>query len=255
MKSFAGILTLLCGLSCTFTETRAGKKRELKRLLDSMVRNDNDEEGFKKEKGVRGQCLYTFLELDTKSSKEAVKVVHDLAGWDELSQADARYAALDETYNKRNEEVKGETAVLEESKELLALEPVKNTVVDIKEYQRDMLKAMLELVKWAEKNQYSIYFYQLDPIGKTELPCAKAIQESYASKYPDLLHSENNEVLEETKDKLDDSKRTLEEMIATYMKKIDDLEAKATKIPEIKKALVAAGWKFPVEKRAMTKDL
>ena len=27
MKSFAGILTLLCGLSCTFTETRAGKKR------------------------------------------------------------------------------------------------------------------------------------------------------------------------------------------------------------------------------------
>ena len=77
-----------------------------------MVRNDNDEEGFKKERGVRGkkdttviksacecikdwrffhsitpinpfylqgQCLYTYLELDSKSTKAAVDVVHDLA--------------------------------------------------------------------------------------------------------------------------------------------------------------------------------
>ena len=48
--------------------------------------------------------------------------------------------------------------------------------------QRDMMKAMLEMVKWSEKDQYVTYFYQLDAVGKSELPCVKAIQESYASK-------------------------------------------------------------------------
>ena len=45
-----------------------------------------------------------------------------------------------------------------------------------------MTKVMLQMVKWAEKNQYVTYFFQLDPVGKSELPCIKAIQESYASK-------------------------------------------------------------------------
>ena len=45
-----------------------------------------------------------------------------------------------------------------------------------------MMKALLELVKFSRKNKYVTYFYQLDAVGKTELPCVKAIQESYASK-------------------------------------------------------------------------
>ena len=49
-------------------------------------------------------------------------------------------------------------------------------------WQRNMTKVMLQMVKWAEKNQYVTYFFQLDPVGKSELPCIKAIQESYASK-------------------------------------------------------------------------
>merc|ERR1719283_739836 len=98
-SSFAFCVLLSLSASTKAKRTRL-KHGHLFRLWDSMVRNDNDEEGFKKEKGVRGQCLYTYLELATKSSEEAVKAVHDLAGWDDLSQADARYAALDESYNK-----------------------------------------------------------------------------------------------------------------------------------------------------------
>jgi len=254
MKHFQSSF-VFCVLLSLSASTKAKRTRfkhgHLFRLWDSMVRNDNDEEGFKKERGVRGQCLYTYLELDSKSTKAAVNVVHDLAGWDELSQADSRYAALDEAFNKHEEKIKEEIDPLEESKKLLEVEPVNKKIVDIKEYQRDMMKAMLELVKWSEKNQYVTYFFQLDAVGKSELPCVKAIQESYASKYPDLLHSLTSEVLEETKDKLDDSKRSLEEMITVYMKKIDSLEVEETKIPEIKKALITDGWKFP----AMIKKL
>jgi len=220
------------------------------RLMDYMVRNDNDEEGFKKERGVRGQCLYTYLELESKSTKAAIDAVHNLAGWEELSQADSRYAALDEAYNKRNDEVKQIIDPMEEAQGLNEIESVKNKIIDIKEYQRNMTKAMLQMVKWVEKNQYVTYFFQLDAVGKSELPCIKAIQESYASKYPDLLRDvSKTEVLEDTKDDLDDSKRHLEEMISKYMSIIDDLETEETKIQEIKDALVTDGWKFPTKKK------
>jgi len=220
------------------------------RLMDYMIRNDNDEEGFKKERGVRGQCLYTYLELESKSTKAAIDTVHDLAGWEELSQADSRYAALDKAYNKYNDEVKQKVDPMEEAQGLNEIAPVKNKIIDIKEYQRNMTKAMLQMVKWAEKNQFVTYFFQLDSVGKSELPCIKAIQESYASKYPDLLHDASQyEVLEDTKDDLDDSKRHLEEMISKYMSMIDDLETEATKIQEIKDALVTDGWKFPTMKK------
>ena len=53
---------------------------------------------------------------------------------------------------------------------------------------RDMTKQMLKVVKLAEKYKYVKYFASLDYIGKKELPCVKAIQESYASKYPVLLN-------------------------------------------------------------------
>jgi len=229
------------------TSATGAKKALLVRLLDSMVRNDNDEEGFTKERGVRGQCLYTYLELDSKSTKEAVRVVHDLAGWEDLITADSRYAALDEAYNKRNDEVKVDFDPLEESKGLTDLKPVNKKIIEIKEYQREMMKAMLEMVKWSEKKQNAIYFLQLDPVGKSELPCVKAIQESYASKYPDLLHSNTttNDVITDTKDKLEDSKRNLEEMISKYMKMIDNLETAEEAIPEIKTTLVREGWKLP----------
>merc|ERR1712098_25047 len=93
------------------------------RLMDYMIRNDNDEEGFKKERGVRGQCLYTYLELESKSTKSAIDAVHDLAGWEELSQADSRYAALDKAYNKYNDEVKQKVDPMEEAKGLTKLHP------------------------------------------------------------------------------------------------------------------------------------
>ena len=51
-----------------------------------------------------------------------------------------------------------------------------------------MTKQMLKVVKLAEKFKYIKYFASLDYIGKKELPCVKAIQESYASKYPVLLN-------------------------------------------------------------------
>merc|ERR1719334_2516794 len=108
------------------------------RLKDYMVRNDNDEEGFKKERGVRGQCLYTYLELESKSTKAAIEAVHNLAGWEDLSQADSRYAALDEAYNKHNDKVKQRVDPIEEAQGLNEIEPVKNKIIDIKEYQRDM---------------------------------------------------------------------------------------------------------------------
>ena len=50
-----------------------------------------------------------------------------------------------------------------------------------------MTKQMLKVVKLAEKEKYVQAFTSLDFIGKKELPCVKAIQESYASKYPNLL--------------------------------------------------------------------
>jgi len=228
------------------TSATGAKKALLVRLLDSMVRNDNDEEGFTKERGVRGQCLYTYLELDSKSTKEAVRVVHDLAGWEDLITADSRYADLDEAYNKLNDEVKKSINVLEESKGLIDLEAVSKKIIEVKEYQRVMMKAMLEMVKWSEKKQHEIYFLQLEAVGKSELPCVKAIQASYASKYPDLLQTPNtNDVIVGTKDKLDDSKRKLEEMISKYMKMIDNLETAEEAIPEIKTTLVREGWKLP----------
>ena len=42
------------------------------------------------------------------------------------------------------------------------------------------------------------------------------------------------DVMEETKEKLDDSKRSLEEMISKYMKKIDDLETASTAVSKPK---------------------
>ena len=47
---------------------------------------------------------------------------------------------------------------------------------------------MLKVVKLAEKDDYVKDFQSLDFVGKKILPCVKAIQESYASKYPVLLN-------------------------------------------------------------------
>jgi len=108
-----------------------------------------------------------------------------------------------------------------------------------------MTKELLELVKQAEKNQFVTYFYQLDAVGKSELPCIKAIQESYASKYPNLLREFTSEVRMETKEALSGSMRRLEDNIAAYMKMVDALEVEETKITHIKNALIRDGWKFP----------
>merc|ERR1719283_642430 len=133
-SSFAFCVLLSLSASTKAKRTRL-KHGHLFRLWDSMVRNDNDEEGFKKERGVRGQCLYTYLELESKSTKAAIDTVHDLAGWEELSQADSRYAALDKAYNKYNDKVKQRVDPIEEAQGLNEIEPVKNKIIDIKEYQ------------------------------------------------------------------------------------------------------------------------
>ena len=56
-------------------------------------------------------------------------------------------------------------------------------------FRRDMTKQMLKVVKLEEKKKYVEDFENLDYVGKKELPCVKAIQESYASKYPVLLNT------------------------------------------------------------------
>ena len=53
---------------------------------------------------------------------------------------------------------------------------------------REMTKQMLKVVKLAEKEKYVSDFESLDFIGRKELPCVKALQEAYASKYPVLLN-------------------------------------------------------------------
>ena len=52
-----------------------------------------------------------------------------------MLQADSRYAALNEAYNKREDAVKEEIDPLVESKGLLDLEPVGKEINEIKEYQ------------------------------------------------------------------------------------------------------------------------
>ena len=61
--------------------------------------------------------------------------LHMQKGWEELSQADSRYAALDEAYNKYNDEVKQKVDPMEEARGLNEIAPVKNKIIDIKEYQ------------------------------------------------------------------------------------------------------------------------
>ena len=60
---------------------------------------------------------------------------HIQQGWEELSLADSRYAALEEAYTKRDEEVKQKIDPIEQSQGLSEIAPVKNKIIDIKEYQ------------------------------------------------------------------------------------------------------------------------
>merc|ERR1719511_158102 len=103
-----------------------------------------------------------------------------------------------------------------------------------------MTKQMLKVVKLAEKYKYVKYFASLDYIGKKELPCVKAIQESYASKYPVLLNQVTSEVLSSTESELATGKTEMKTMIDEYGKKLKKLTDDASQNTEIGPYMKAA---------------
>jgi len=180
-------------------------------------------------KGVRGECFETYLSIEDDAKEEAKKVMYEMPGWHELAKVDGNWRLVEDAVaqfkvnNDKNEKV------AEKSTALANENPIETEITEIKTYQREMTKQMLKVVKLAEKAKYVKSFADLDYIGKKELPCVKAIQESYASRYPNLLQEKQSKDLEtETDSELETAKNTMKTMIDEYSKKMDKLLSDAT---------------------------
>jgi len=204
----------------------------------AALRQSDDSMQFKK--GVRGECFETYLSLEDNAKEEAKKMMYEMEGWHQLAKDDGNWRTVVDAVAKEETSIEGMKSVIEKSEALEKIDPIVQTIKDVKNYQRDMTKQMLKVVKLAEKYKYVKYFASLDYIGKKELPCVKAIQESYASKYPVLLNQVTSEVLSSTESELATGKTEMKTMIDEYGKKLKKLTDDASQNTEIGPYMKAA---------------
>merc|ERR1712168_375226 len=204
----------------------------------AALRQSDDSMQFKK--GVRGECFETYLQLEDNAKEEAKKMMYEMEGWHQLAKDDGNWRTVIDAVAKEEAEIEEMKSVIEKSEALERIDPIVTSIKDIKNYQREMTKQMLKVVKLAEKFKYVKYFASLDYIGKKELPCVKAIQESYASKYPVLLNQVPSEVMSATESELATGKTEMKTMIDEYGKKLKKLTDDATKNTEIGPYMKAA---------------
>jgi len=234
----AGTVTLIAVLCClaAVVPTSDGRLSLSQRI--AALRQNDDSMQFKK--GVRGECFETFLQLEDNAKEEAKKMMYDMPGWHQLAKDDGNWRTVVDAVNKEEARIETLKSVIEKSEALEKIDPVEVTIKDIKNFQREMTKQMLKVVKLAEKDKYVKFFASLDFIGKKELPCVKAIQESYASKYPVLLNEVTSEVLTSTESELEAGKSSMKTMIDEYGKKLAKLTDEASKNSEIGPFMKAA---------------
>jgi len=225
------VLLLLVGLG-----EAIGLRKRFKRKLSlaeksAASRQSDDQMQFKI--GVKGECFETFLDLEEKAKEYAKKMMYEMDGWHELAKDDGNWRTVIEADEKELAAIEKKKEVIEKSEAYEKIDPIDKEIKDIKNYQREMTKQMLKVVKLAEKEKYVSYFENLDFIGKITLPCVKALQESYASKYPVLLNQATSEVKAATESELATAKKEMKEMIEEYKKRTDKLRDDASKNEEI----------------------
>merc|ERR1719187_3084396 len=168
-------------------------------LSEQIAAIRQSDELKKLQKGVRGECFETFLLLEDMAREDAKKTMREMDGWHELAMYDGKW----------------------------------RTVLDAVAQDEASIEQMLKVVKLEEKKKYVEDFENLDYVGKKELPCVKAIQESYASKYPVLLNSATKDVETTTESEIEAAKAEMNRMIIEYGKKLDKLTDDATKNSDI----------------------
>jgi len=217
---------LSLGIEQVFGRQALAKRFAALRQADVARQADGNMQ-FKK--GVRGECFETYLSLEDDAKEEAKKVMYEMEGWHELAKIDGNWRIILDAVAQFEANNEKNPKVIEKSTSLEKENPIQVEVTEIKTYQREMTKQMLKVVKLAEKEKYVQAFTSLDFIGKKELPCVKAIQESYASKYPNLLQEkQSNDLKTETDSELETAKNTMKSMIDEYGKKVDKLLNDAT---------------------------
>jgi len=227
---FAALL-LLIGLDEAIGEPKRFKRKLSLAENIAAIRQSDDQMQFKK--GVRGECFETYLALEDNAKEEAKKMMYEMEGWHQLAKDDGNWRTVVDAVSKEEATIEVMKQVIEKSEALEKIDPLAQSIKDIKNYQREMTKQMLKVVKLAEKFKYIKYFASLDYIGKKELPCVKAIQESYASKYPVLLNQVTSEVLSSTESELATGKTEMKTMIDEYGKRLHKLSDDASKNTEV----------------------
>jgi len=219
-------------------EASAAKRMRLSLSERIAAIRQSDETKIKK--GVRGECFETYLELEDDAKEYAKKIMYDMEGWHTLAKDDGNWRTVVDAVAKEEAKIDEMKSVIEKSEALEKIDPIVQTIKDIKNYQREMTKQMLKVVKLAEKHKYVQFFGSLDFIGKKDLPCVKAIQESYASKYPVLLNKVTTDVQSTTESELTSGKSEMKAMIDEYGKKLSKVSDDATKNAEIGPYMKAA---------------
>jgi len=230
MNSEIALLAISFCLVALNHEAFAAQRLSLSERI-AAIRQSDDQMQFKK--GVRGECFETYLQLEDNAKEEAKKMMYEMEGWHQLAKDDGNWRTVIDAVAKEEAEIEEMKSVIEKSEALERIDPIVTSIKDIKNYQREMTKQMLKVVKLAEKFKYIKYFASLDYIGKKELPCVKAIQESYASKYPVLLNQVTSDVLSSTESELSTGKSEMKTMIDEYGKKLAKLTDDATKNSEV----------------------
>jgi len=225
------VLLLLVGLGEAIGQRKRFKRKLSLAEKSAASRQSDDQMQFKI--GVKGECLETFLDLEEKAKEYAKKMMFEMDGWHELAKDDGNWRTVIEADEKELAAIEKKKEVIEKSQAYEKIDPIDKEIKDIKNYQREMTKQMLKVVKLAQKEEHVSDFGSLDFIGRKELPCVKALQESYASRYPVLLNQVTSEVETATESELATAMAEMKAMILEYKKRTTKLRDDASKNEEI----------------------
>jgi len=202
-------------------------------------------------RGLQDQCVDVYEDLEQRARKAGQDFLHnDVNNWHRVKNQDRRFDLITEQLKKQENEFqqKYENDVIGLSRNLQALEPVKEKIKEILSYQTELTEKILQLNDLASKAAREKFYTEIKFLAKSNMPCLKAIYSSWERNYKELKDpgdgsGENKvELKEENESKMQVAKRDVEAALKVYEEKILQLFKLCQTVPEFKIKLRDAGF-------------